>query len=438
MSTSDAEELRRLMKAYDNSHESKPILNYRANVYGVIIPFVVVSHICVVLRIYTRIKLQCLGWDDLFVVLVRITATVGSVFLCLALNNGFGEHILSLPNETIVAFQKYFYVCLATYTISTTLVKLCLLSQYLRIFEPGSRARTVCWIGLAVAGLWGTGFSFCALFPCFPVSGFWDWMSPARCYGFGSKLPEELAGTFAGHTASNAVLDAMVLAIPVPLYFRSSTAWKQRLGIGILLFLGLIVNLLSVWRLQTIVANKAGTYPVLDPTWYTPTSIILAALEVDLASICASITTFWPALKQSFLNAIFITKEVHVTHQHRCLASTFSSPSSSSSPSQLPFLRDDASHVTYVKAEQQHRGRQYRDEFMLNRVIPANMIDGDNNNNSDKYNSDVEACGGSQVRSEGHEGFKRECERLRLATMDSNNSDKSIIYINNKTRKPRF
>ncbi|OTB12959.1 hypothetical protein K445DRAFT_368983 [Daldinia sp. EC12] len=466
MSTSDAEELRRLMKAYDNSHESKPILNYRANVYGVIIPFVVVSHICVVLRIYTRIKLQCLGWDDLFVVLVRITATVGSVFLCLALNNGFGEHILSLPNDTIVAFQKASIHSPPTYTISTTLVKLCLLSQYLRIFEPGSRARTVCWIGLAVAGLWGTGFSFCALFPCFPVSGFWDWMSPARCYGFGSKLPEELAGTFAGHTASNAVLDAMVLAIPVPLYFRSSTAWKQRLGIGILLFLGLMyvplspippfyaniqapcppniptqktsVNLLSVWRLQTIVANKAGTYPVLDPTWYTPTSIILAALEVDLASICASIPTFWPALKQSFLNAIFITKEVHVTHQHRSrLSSTFSS-SSSSSPLQLPFLRDDASHVTYVKAEQQHRGRQYRDEFMLNRVVPANMIDTDNNNNSGKYNSDVEACGGSQVRSDGHEGFKRECERLRLATMDSNNSDKSIIYINNKTRKPRF
>ncbi|KAK6955363.1 hypothetical protein Daesc_002998 [Daldinia eschscholtzii] len=401
MSTSDAEELLRLMKAYDNSHESKPILNYRANVYGVIIPFVVVSHIC---------------WDDLFVVLVRITATVGS----------------------------YFYVCLATYTISTTLVKLCLLSQYLRIFEPGSRARTVCWIGLAVAALWGTGFSFCALFPCFPVSGFWDWASPARCYGFGSKLPEELAGTFAGHTASNAVLDAMVLAIPVPLYFRSSTAWKQRLGIGILLFLGLIVNLLSVWRLQTIVANKAGTYPVLDPTWYTPTSIILAALEVDLASICASIPTFWPALKQSFLNAIFITKEVHVTHQHRRLSSTFSSSSPSSSPLHLPFLRDDASNVTYVKAgqpqqQQQHHGRRYRDDFMLHRVVPANMIDGDNNiNNSDKYSGDVEACGASQVRSEGHKGFKRECERLRLATMDSNNSDKSIIYINNKTRKTRF
>lgn len=174
------------------------------------------------------------------------------------MNNGFGEHILTIGIDNIVAFQKVsqdrilplasntnslskkFYVCLATYTISTTLMKLCLLSQYLRIFEVGSRARLICWAGLVISGLWGIAFSFCALFPCFPVSGFWDWTSPARCYGFGSKIPSEIAGTFAGHTGSNVVLDAMVLAIPVPLYFRKSTAGKQRVGIGLLLLLGVM------------------------------------------------------------------------------------------------------------------------------------------------------------------------------------------------------
>ncbi|KAF3070988.1 putative integral membrane protein [Daldinia childiae] len=409
MPTDDAAEFVRLMTAYDNSHEPRPLLNHRATVYGLVIPFMVVSYICVILRIYTRIKLRCLGWDDLFVVLFRISATVGSIFLCLSLNNGFGEHILTIGYDNIVAFQQKFYVCLATYTISTTLVKLCLLSQYLRIFEAPSRARTVCWIGLAVAGTWGVGFSFCALFPCFPVSGFWNWNSPAHCYGFGSKVPEEIAGTFAGHTGSNAVLDALVLAIPVPLYFRKSTAWRQRFGIGILLILGLVVNLLSIWRLQTIVASKAGTYPVLDPTWYGPKSIILAALEVDLASICASIPTFWPALTHAFLNTIFITQEVHITHQHRRLSSASSS-----------------SHFDLQQLSSLERGRQdnkaydrhYRDDFVLQRVIPANMIE-DDGKDGDKG---AEARGGSQVRSEGHRGFKRECERLRLVAVESNNS----------------
>ncbi|KAI1655779.1 hypothetical protein F4813DRAFT_366289 [Daldinia decipiens] len=411
MSTDNTAELVRLMTAYDNSHEPRPLLNHRAAVYGLIIPFMVVSYICVILRIYTRIKLRCLGWDDLFVVLFRISATVGSIFLCLSLNDGFGEHIITIGYDKIVAFQKKFYVCLATYTISATLVKLCLLSQYLRIFEAGSRARTVCWIGLAVAGTWGTGFSFCALFPCFPVSGFWNWNSPAHCYGFGSKVPEEIAGMFAGHTGSNAVLDALVLAISVPLYFRKSTAWKQRLGIGILLVLGLVVNLLSIWRLQTIVANKAGTYPVLDPTWYGPKSIILAALEVDLASICASIPTFWPALTHALLNNIFITQEVHVTHQHRRLSSASSTSS--------PHFDLQLSSLEHGRQDSKTYDRHYRDDFVLNRVVPANMNMAEDDKDTDKG---AEAYSGSQVQSEGRRGFKRECDRLKLVAVECENS----------------
>lgn len=79
------------------------------------------------------------------------------------------------------------------------------------------------------------------------------------------------------------------------------------------------VNFLSIWRLQTIVENQAATWPVLDPTWYGPKSIVLAAIEVDLASICASVPVFWPVLTESF-GKIFVTQEVHVTHTHRRLS----------------------------------------------------------------------------------------------------------------------
>ncbi|KAI1381533.1 hypothetical protein F4677DRAFT_460629 [Hypoxylon crocopeplum] len=377
MTAASTAELIRLMTAYDNSHEPRSAFNYRSTVYGLVISFMVVSYICVALRLYTRIKLRCLGWDDLFVVL----------------------------------FRK-FYVCLATYTISTTLVKLCLLSQYLRIFEAGSRARLICWIGLGISALWGIAFSFCALVPCFPVSGFWDWTSEARCYGFGSKVPSEIAGAFAGHTASNAVLDVMVLAIPVPLYFRKTTTWRQRLGIGLLLLLGFIVNFISFWRLQTIVENKAGTYPVLDPTWYGPKSIILAALEVDLASICASIPTFWPILTQRLLGSIFVTQEVHITHQHRRLSSdiedryelqpAYSQHSRAGSEASISAsLVRVSSKMVYDK--------HYHDGFVLNSVIPLGM-------------HNKETCVESQVMSDGQRGFEREQERLRLAAVESNNS----------------
>ncbi|KAI1449529.1 hypothetical protein F5Y02DRAFT_214803 [Annulohypoxylon stygium] len=421
MSSNDMAELIRQMTAYDNSKEPRPIFNYPATVYGLVIPFMVVSSICVALRLYSRIRLHCLGWDDFLIVLSKISATIGSISLCLAIQDGFGDHILQIGLTKFARFQKKFYICLATYTISTTLLKLCLLSQYLRIFERGTRARLVCWASLILCALWGFGFSFCALFPCFPVRGFWEWEVSAVCYGFGSKTSAEVAGMFAAHTGSNVVLDALVLGIVVPLYFRRETAWKQRLGIGLLLLLGLIVLLISIWCLQTIVENKAGTSPVLDPTWYGPKSIILAALEVDLASICASIPTFWPHLSQTLLGSIFVTQEVHITHQHRRLSGDSSYDTTSSgnaggyelqSPVQSKGEESGEGIVVRVTPKPSlPRMEHYRDDFVLNSVVPPNMSI-----------HDKETGGGSRVSSEGQRGFEREQERLRMARVESNAS----------------
>lgn len=67
---------------------------------------------------------------------------------------------------------------------------------------------------------------------------------------------------------------------------------------------------------MTIVEHKATTYPTFDPTWYSPISIVLAAVEVDMAIVCASVPVFWPALREGW-GKIFVTKEVEVSHADR-------------------------------------------------------------------------------------------------------------------------
>ncbi len=74
--------------------------------------------------------------------------------------------------------------------------------------------------------------------------------------------------------------------------------------------------MLSIWRLITVVDHRAATFPEKDPTWYAPISILLAALEIDIASICASVPIFWPVLERHF-GRIFITQEVVVTREDR-------------------------------------------------------------------------------------------------------------------------
>lgn len=68
--------------------------------------------------------------------------------------------------------------------------------------------------------------------------------------------------------------------------------------------------------MATIVQHRAATVPTFDPTWYGPISILLATLEVDMATICASTPIFWPVLTAK-LDKIFVTQEIKIEREHR-------------------------------------------------------------------------------------------------------------------------
>jgi hypothetical protein len=60
-----------------------------------------------------------------------------------------------------------------------------------------------------------------------------------------------------------------------------------------------------------MVENRLGLFePELDPTWYTPLTVISTCLEVNMAVLCASIPIFWPVLKNFRILKILVTKEV--------------------------------------------------------------------------------------------------------------------------------
>lgn len=121
--------------------------------------------------------------------------------------------------------------------MSTAFVKLALLFQYLRIYSEGL-LRRVC-IGLAViTTIWGCVYAFLAWFPCFPVRGYWTWTITAQCYGYGSLVPESFYATYSSMSAINMVLDFIILAIPIPLYFRKDTPSRTKLGLCGLLVMG--------------------------------------------------------------------------------------------------------------------------------------------------------------------------------------------------------
>ncbi|KAI0844263.1 hypothetical protein F5Y00DRAFT_249097 [Daldinia vernicosa] len=301
----------------DNFDEPEPISNKPETIWGIVISCMILSWICVSLRLYVRFKIvHAPGWDDLCVGLYLLTITAGSIAVCFAVPCGLGKHFLQLEPWQSKGFLQTFYVANAAYVTSTTLIKEALLLQYLRVFDQSVFIRRFLIALVVFTALWGFSYSFLAWVPCVPVHDFWAGGGPT-CYGYGSQYPRSFAATFESHAAVNMVLDIIVLIIPLQLLLKEGSTANARVRLAALLSMGIFVLVFAIWRLVTLVEHRVATIPTRDPTWYGPISIVLAVLEVDAASICASVPIFWPVLRNLDWGKIFVTQEVDITRETR-------------------------------------------------------------------------------------------------------------------------
>ncbi|KAF2631046.1 hypothetical protein BU25DRAFT_333936 [Macroventuria anomochaeta] len=304
-----------MLKAYPDPNGARPVANYPATMYGVTITFHVLSWVAVGFRLHTRLRVvREPWWDDLFVFLAAIVNLVSVIAFLGGIKYGLGHHLVYIIN-TLPIMMKYLYVTNAAYHTTTALIKVSLLLQYLRLFRQGT-LRWVCIILLATVAGWGLAFSFLAWFPCLPVSGFWHRTASSKCYGFGYRTMDEARMTLFIFAGTNMFFDAVIFMIPLTEYFRPGLRKKQVLAMTGLFAMGSLVVLMAILRLWSTFKHSSDAIKSFDFTWWYPEVLIISCLEVDFAIMCASMPIFWPTVVANF-NAIFVTKEVHITHQDR-------------------------------------------------------------------------------------------------------------------------
>lgn len=227
----------------------------------------------------------------------------------------------------------------ASFSTSNALVKLSILLQYVRVFQDRMRCLRIASIVLIViVSIWGFAFSFMAWFPCFPVQQFYRLGSESNCYGYGSTNPMEVYNIVVASNATNMVLDFIILVLPIPLLFSDDTIRRTKLGLVALFILGAMlvkatessswfcdsqelgtnrttrINVIAAGR---IIANKATSDREPDPTRSFPTIILLGETENRLSLALASIPVFWPVVKKTWNNFIFVTHEIKVESTSR-------------------------------------------------------------------------------------------------------------------------
>lgn len=119
--------------------------------------------------------------------------------------------------------------------------------------------------------------------------------------------------------------------------------------------------------MASIIQTRATTQPTFDPTWYGSTPIVLAALEVDVATISASIPVFWPILKQLHMNQILVTREIKVTLEDRRIntGGTFSDPDDDGIE-----LQRSESGLQGRNSRGEHYSDHYNDPYVAEQVNP--------------------------------------------------------------------
>ncbi|EKG17225.1 hypothetical protein MPH_05560 [Macrophomina phaseolina MS6] len=297
-----------------------PPINRKNTILAVSIIFQVLAWVAVFFRLYARVKLtRAASWDDLLVVLAAVSVTTGTVFVGILPDYGLGHHVLSLTLGTYTDYLHLFWAATISYFCSTTLIKVSLLVQYLRLFERRSNIYLLIIALTAIISAWGITFVFLLVFSCSPVKKFWSWSTPGHCFGFGigSEDADTFFASFATHSAFNMAFDVVVLMFPIFSLSSIDLQGNRKYAIAGLAVLGAVVVAISIARLASIVETRAGTYPVADPTWLAPTSVILSCLEVDVAILCASIPIFWPLISALTFGKIFVVDEVIVQTESR-------------------------------------------------------------------------------------------------------------------------
>jgi len=254
-------------------------------VNALILPFTLLSGTVVFFRLFTRFFiLRNAGREDLCISLAMLFSLGLTVAISVQVQNGMGKHLIDLTPAEMINSQKAFWASIWIYYLALAVTKMSILFQYLRIF-PTKRFRIVCLVMLAVVALYGVWGFFGSVFLCFPVRFFWDKAVP------GGKCLNQFAVWFT-NAAVNIVQDFVILLMPMPVLRSLDIPRRQKRVLMGIFALGGVVCIISVIRLQALVAISNST----DPTFDNPPAATLSAVETNVGIITACLPALRPLL----------------------------------------------------------------------------------------------------------------------------------------------
>ncbi|KAJ2907119.1 uncharacterized protein MKZ38_007634 [Zalerion maritima] len=228
----------------------------------------------VLLRTVVRIRHGGAGWDDAFLYLSFAWCTTFLVSVIMNTQNGLGYHWEFTTDEQKGGYMKVGNLISCSYILGFVTVKLSFACLYLRLMTE--RKYQLLNKGLVIFLLCQGIEEVCVvLFRCKPIHKAWTLGAEGTCI--------DLLPFYYTAFAFKFITDVILFVQPIPTLWRLQLPLGKRIGLIIMMSIGLLVCIISIIRVTYI--GSVGP----DPTWLVVDSMIWSEIEVTALIVCACV-----------------------------------------------------------------------------------------------------------------------------------------------------
>ncbi|KAF4345129.1 integral membrane protein [Fusarium beomiforme] len=256
----------------------------------------IIAEICVILRIYSKLKIfGKLGPDD-YAILIAGFATVPYIYLaCRLADLGFGLNIWDItPFERLYELLKLFWIDQIMYSVHLYSTKISILFFLRGIFSTSEFKKLTVSIGIFVC-LCGAATMITTALQCLPASynwTSWDNEHKGHCNDLNSQTY-----AFGG---INMACDIVILLLPINHLWKLQVKGRQKIQLFVMFSLGIVVTVFSIIRLPFLISLGKTT----NPTWEYVEVTIWSIWETELGMVCASLPAIRHLFKHLWPNAM--------------------------------------------------------------------------------------------------------------------------------------
>ncbi|KAF3765113.1 hypothetical protein M406DRAFT_340580 [Cryphonectria parasitica EP155] len=239
-----------------------------------------------VLRFWARYQVVAkYGLDDSLLVAGLIGVFVVGGLNFGMVNYGMGRHADTLSLDQLEEVLKRLLAFECVYVTTVALVKLSILSMYLRIFPSRDFKIGAYTIGSIVIA-WCIAIVLVSIFQCDPIEKAWiPWMTTGTCIN--------LRASFIGNGVPNILTDVAILAMPVKQVWHLHATMAQKISLLCTFGLGSFVLVASIYRFSTLMSFNEE-----DTTFTLATPCTWCVVESACGVICANLPTLRPLAKK--------------------------------------------------------------------------------------------------------------------------------------------